>query len=419
MFLMRFTERAYVNYTEEDVRSSPNEAVRLTFSNSNFDPQEGHYLYNMYLDEYQYSEEVGFDGLMLNEHHNTPTCLGATMNLEAAILARTTTKPKIVLLGNPLPIFDNPIRLAEELAEIDMISGGRLVSGFVRGTGVESLATNTNPLHNRARFEEAHDLVVKTWTTPGPFRWEGEHYQFRVVNPFQVPLQKPHPPIWIPGTGSPETLVWCAERNYPYIFLETDPQGTQDMKSIYAETARQHGYEPGPENFGYLVRIHVQDTDEKAYDVGKGYMVGNIGVGRIPLPRDYASPVGYGSRSDDPRFLRLREQIRSDPFRVGGLDSAHYDEILDSKRWIIGSPETVVSQLREVMSYMRPGILAVWTNDGSIGHEDTMRCLELMGQEVLPALREIGEELELTDPFQKMEAGGLEAMPGLTFAPPA
>ena len=174
MFLMRFTERAYVNYTEEDVRNSPNEAVRLTFSNSNFDPQEGHYLYNMYLDEYQYSEEVGFDGLMLNEHHNTPTCLGATMNLEAAILARTTTKPKIVLLGNPLPIFDNPLRLAEELAEIDMISGGRLVSGFVRGTGVESLATNTNPLYNRERFEEAHDLVLKTWTTPGALPLGGQ-----------------------------------------------------------------------------------------------------------------------------------------------------------------------------------------------------------------------------------------------------
>ncbi len=401
MFLMRFTERAYVNYTREDVLNSPNEAVRLTFSNSHFDPQIGSELYNTHLDEYEYSEEVGFDGLMLNEHHNTPTCLGATMNLEAAILARITKKPKIVLLGNPLPIFDNPIRLAEELAEIDMISRGRLVSGFVRGTGVESLATNTNPLFNRERFEEAHDLLIKTWTTPGPFRWEGKHYQFRVVNPFETPLQKPHPPIWIPGTGSPETLVWCAERHYPYLFLETDHQGTQDMMEIYAETARQHGYEPGPEHFGYLVRIHVQDTDEKAREVGKGYMEGNIGVGRVPLPRDYQSPVGYGSASRDPRFLRLREQIRSDPFRVGGLDSAAYDDILDSKRWIIGSPDTVVSQLREVLAQMRPGILAVWTNDGTISHEDSMRCLELMGQEVLPALREIGEELELTDPFQK------------------
>ena len=127
MFIMRFTERPYVAYTEDDVRRSFRSSVRLTFPNSHFDPVLGAKLYNEYLDEYELSEEAGFDGLMLNEHHNTPTCMGATMNLEAAILARITKKPKIVLLGNPLPIFDNPIRVAEELAEIDMISRGRLV----------------------------------------------------------------------------------------------------------------------------------------------------------------------------------------------------------------------------------------------------------------------------------------------------
>jgi alkanesulfonate monooxygenase SsuD/methylene tetrahydromethanopterin reductase-like flavin-dependent oxidoreductase (luciferase family) len=399
MFLMRFTERAYVHYTAEDVKNSPNSAVRLTFSNRHFDAKLGADLYNMYLDEYEYCEEVGFDGLMLNEHHSTPTCLGATMNLEAAILARTTKKPKIVLLGNPLPIFDNPIRLAEELAEIDMISRGRLVSGFVRGTGVESLATNTNPLYNRERFEEAHDLIIKTWTTPGPFRWEGTHYHFRVVNPFETPLQKPHPPIWIPGTGSPETLEWCAQHHYPFVFLETDPDATVDMKTIYADTARAYGYEPGPEHFGYLLRIHVQDTDDYAKEVGKGYLVGNVGVGRLPMPQDYMFPVGYSGR--DPKYLALRERIRSDPFRVGGLDAAGYEAILEANRMIIGSPDTVIRKLREVLARVRPGILAVWTNDGSISHKDTMRCLELMGQEVLPALREIGAELELTDPFQK------------------
>jgi alkanesulfonate monooxygenase SsuD/methylene tetrahydromethanopterin reductase-like flavin-dependent oxidoreductase (luciferase family) len=399
MFLMRFTERAYVHYTAEDVKNSPNSAVRLTFSNRHFDPKLGADLYNMYLDEYEYCEDVGFDGLMLNEHHSTPTCLGATMNLEAAILARTTKKPKIVLLGNPLPIFDNPIRLAEELAEIDMISRGRLVSGFVRGTGVESLATNTNPLYNRERFEEAHDLILKTWTTPGPFRWEGTHYHFRVVNPFETPLQKPHPPIWIPGTGSPETLEWCAQHHYPFVFLETDPDATVDMKAIYNDTARVHGYEPGPEHCGYLLRIHVQDTDDYAKEVGKGYLVGNVGVGRLPMPPDYMFPVGYSGR--DPKYLALRERIRTDPFRVGGLDAAGYEAILEANRMIIGSPDTVIRKLREVLARVRPGILAVWTNDGSISHKDTMRCLELMGQEVLPALREIGTELELTDPFQK------------------
>lgn len=125
MFIMRFTERAYIAYTEDDVRNSFRSSVRLTFPNKHFNPALGADLYNEYLDEYEFCEEVGFDGLMLNEHHNTPTCMGAAMNLEAAILARITKRPKIVLLGNPLPIFENPLRLAEELAEIDMISRGQ------------------------------------------------------------------------------------------------------------------------------------------------------------------------------------------------------------------------------------------------------------------------------------------------------
>ena len=101
MFLMRFTERAYFHYTEEDVRNSYRSAVRLTFPNSHFDPVAAADMYNYYLDEYEYCEEMGFDGLMLNEHHNTPTCMGAAMNLEAAILARATKNAKIVLLGKP------------------------------------------------------------------------------------------------------------------------------------------------------------------------------------------------------------------------------------------------------------------------------------------------------------------------------
>ncbi len=75
--------------------------------------------------------------------------------------------------------------------------------------------------------------------------------------------------------------------------------------------------------------------------------------------------------------------------------------MIDANRLIIGSPDTVIRKIREVLTEVRPGILALWTNDGSITHEDTMRCLTLMGQEILPAVREIGEELELTDPFQR------------------
>jgi alkanesulfonate monooxygenase SsuD/methylene tetrahydromethanopterin reductase-like flavin-dependent oxidoreductase (luciferase family) len=406
MFIMRFTERAYTNYTEEDVRNSPNGAHRVTFSNSHFDPAVASKQYNYYLDEYEYCEEIGFDGLMLNEHHSTPTSLGAAMNLEAAILARITKKAKIVLMGNPLPIHDNPLRLAEELVEIDCISEGRLVSGFVRGGGTESWATNASPVHNRERFEEAHDLIIKAWTTPGPFRWEGKHYHFRAVNPFQLPLQKPHPPVWIPGSGSSETVDWCAEHHYPYFYLGIVPSTFHYMQEIYAEAARRYGYEAGPQHFGYMLPVHVQDTDEEAREAGRGFLEALVGVGRVPMPREYSFPPGYNrvvrdERTDSEREAKVRQARLSDPFRTGPVTDEIYQAMIDDNRFVIGSPDTVIRKIREVLSNVRPGILTIWTNDGSITHKDTMRCLELIGQEVLPAVREMGEELELTDPFQK------------------
>jgi alkanesulfonate monooxygenase SsuD/methylene tetrahydromethanopterin reductase-like flavin-dependent oxidoreductase (luciferase family) len=212
--------------------------------------------------------------------------------------------------------------------------------------------------------------------------------------------------VWIPGTGSPETVAFCAERRYPYIFLETDLAATQDMLDNYKETARQHGYEPGPEHIGYLQRILVADTDEKAREIGKGFLVGNVGQGRIPLPPDYMAPIGYNSR--DPKFRAMKERVRKDPFQLsptggagGGIDTATWDEILNRRRIIVGSPESVIRQIRETLESLRPGILGVWTNDGTISHQDTMRCLELMGQEVLPAVREIAAELDLPSPFEK------------------
>ncbi len=86
---------------------------------------------------------------------------------------------------------------------IDILSGGRVVCGFVRGLGQESIATNINPIYNRERFDEAHNVIIKAWTTPGPFRWEGRHFEYRMVNPWMRPLQKPHPPDLDPRRGQP------------------------------------------------------------------------------------------------------------------------------------------------------------------------------------------------------------------------
>src|SRR5437899_1647266 len=168
---MWFTERAYHHVPEDEVLK-----LRSFFGvpNKFFDAQKGAQLLNQYLDEKIYTDELGtFDGVMLNEHHGTPFCLGAVMDVEAAALAAKTKRVRIVLLGNPAATVGNQLRLAEELAMIDLISGGRLVSGWVRGAGSEQFANNTNPALNRELFEESVDFIIKAWTTPGPFRHEG------------------------------------------------------------------------------------------------------------------------------------------------------------------------------------------------------------------------------------------------------
>src|SRR5262249_41358491 len=160
MFIGYFTERPYQDRQSGYFGHAGRDVTDLSMSNGSYDPVLGSDLYNRYLDEKVYAEEMGFDGLMLNEHHSTPFCMGGAMNIEAAILARITRRAKIVLLGNILPIWDDPLWLAEMLAEIDMISRGRLVSGWVRGTGRESVSHNAQPPFNWERFHAAHTFVL-------------------------------------------------------------------------------------------------------------------------------------------------------------------------------------------------------------------------------------------------------------------
>ena len=116
MFIGYFTERPYQDFESGWVGATGREIEDLGMTNGDYDPKIGAELYNRYLDEKVYAEEMGFDGLMLNEHHSTPFCMGGVMNVEAAILARITKRAKIVLLGNVLPIWEDPLWLAEELA---------------------------------------------------------------------------------------------------------------------------------------------------------------------------------------------------------------------------------------------------------------------------------------------------------------
>ena len=182
----------------------------VTLPNSYYDPQEGHQLYNRYLDELELADQLGFDGICVNEHHQTAYGLMPAPNLLAAALARRTERAKIAILGRALPLLANPLAIAEEYALLDNLTAGRIICGFVRGIGAEYHTTGVNPSRSHERFHEAHDLITQAWTRTGPFPFEGHHYHFNYVNIWPRPYQEPHPPIWIPSQGSTETMRWAS-----------------------------------------------------------------------------------------------------------------------------------------------------------------------------------------------------------------
>jgi alkanesulfonate monooxygenase SsuD/methylene tetrahydromethanopterin reductase-like flavin-dependent oxidoreductase (luciferase family) len=404
MFIGYFTERPYQDPRSGYFGATGKPIADLKISNAIYDAELGADLYHRYLDEKLVVEEVGFDGIMLNEHHSTPFCMGGVMNVEAAILARITKRAKIVLLGNVLPIWDDPLWLAEELAMIDMISRGRLVTGWVRGTARESVAHNAPPPYNWERFQEAHDFIVKTWTTPGPFRWEGKHYHFRYVNPWCRPYQKPHPPIWIPGVVSRDTVIWSAQHRYPYIMLATQLEPTRQSFQLYHDTAAELGYTSGPQNIGYLFKVHVDETEELAYEVGRKYvqgpsnpfLTGNEGIVNQAL----LSLPGLTSRS------RVLPTAAVSAAGRGGAGRTPYEQQLENYSIITGTPKTVIPKVRHVLEYLRPGSIFFWDGDGAMTHDDAMRSLRLMGEEVIPAVREMAKELDLPGPFEVDPATG-------------
>ena len=415
MFIGHFTERPYQDPSSGYFGATGRSIMDLGMSNASYDPKLGADLYNRYLDERVFAEEMGFDGLMLNEHHSTPFCMGQVMNLEAAILARITSRAKIVLLGNILPIWDDPLFLAEELAEIDMISRGRLVTGWVRGTGRESVAHNAVPPYNWERFQEAHDFIVEAWTKPGPFRWEGEHYHYRYVNPWSRPYQEPHPPIWIPGVMSRNTVAWAAKHRYPYLMLATELQPTLESFQYYDEVAEETGYEAGTEHRGYLFKVHVDETEELAEQAGRKYvqgpsnpfLEGNQGIVRpfiqnlpgltqrnnlLPTMRSFAAAASRGRASQ-----HLKDQKKAAP---PPPPKDTYVDQTEKLSIISGTPDTVIPKVRHVLETLRPGTIFFWDGDGAMSHDDQMRSLRLMGSDVIPAVREMADELDLKGPFE-------------------
>jgi alkanesulfonate monooxygenase SsuD/methylene tetrahydromethanopterin reductase-like flavin-dependent oxidoreductase (luciferase family) len=367
----------------------------VTVPNSLWDREKSRGLYQEYLDQLVYGEELGFDGLVLNEHHQNVYGLMPSPNLLAAALSQRTSRAKLCVLGNLLPLYLNPMRVAEEYAMIDSMSDGRLIAGFALGGGPEAFNYDVPQPQARTRYWEAIDLIHRAWTEDGPFSHEGKHYPLRYVNPWPKPQQTPHPPIWIPGALSLETMDEVAKRGYDY-FLSSRSHGAGTRKAAlrFAEIIRNHGGKFHPFRMGILLSVYVSETDEKAKEEaeeGIWYFLKNCLKGHL-RKEGRTLTFGPGVPSTSPRSWEQYLK-NSDPSGKMLGDSMDWDELEAWGSITIGSPKTVRDKLWNLIEQAGVGNLMIQFHFGNMRPELARKSMRLFATEVAPALRRDSAEL--------------------------
>ena len=351
--------------------------VWIVLPNSYYDPQKGHALYNRYLDELELCAELGFDGICVNEHHQNAYGLMPSPVVMASALARRTRDCRIAILGNAFCLREHPLTLAEEHAMLDVITGGRLISGFVRGVGSEYFSFGTNPVYSLERHQEAHDLIVRAWTEPGPFSYVGKHYQFKYVNPWPRPYQNPHPPIWIPSQGSGSTIRWAARMRYTYCQTLSPIAAVARFFQLYRDEADKAGYKASPDQLAWSNTIYVAETDETAVREARPHLEALMNY-FLKMPTEMLLPPGY---TDPASMKRVRAA------KVTGKPQS-IEDVIKAGVVIVGSPNTVREKLAEYQDLAGFNTSLTKTQFGTLPDDMTRANMTAIAEEVLPHFRD-------------------------------
>ncbi|HEY1447230.1 MAG TPA: LLM class flavin-dependent oxidoreductase, partial [Caulobacteraceae bacterium] len=250
-------------YLPDDFREK-NRSVWVDIDQRLFDPVKSNAVYNTYMDLLEYADTLGFDGIGVNEHHQNGYGIMPSPNIIAAGLARRTKNAALVVLGNSIALYNPPVRVAEEFAMLDCISGGRLVAGFPVGTSMDTnYCYGQIPALTREKYAEAHDLIIKAWTTREPFAFNGRYNKLRHVNIWPRPIQQPHPPVHIPGGGSVETYDFCIDNTYSYSYLSFTGyiRAKALLQGYWDRVAERKTPDASPYRAGFAQTICVAETD--------------------------------------------------------------------------------------------------------------------------------------------------------------
>ncbi len=376
-------------FLPDDFREE-NRSVWVDVPSKLFDPAKGHQLYNENLDELELADQLGFDGICVNEHHQNAYGLMPSPNLMAAALTRRTQNAGIVVLGNSIALYNPPIRVAEEFAMLDVMSGGRLVCGFPVGTSMDTnFCYGQVPVELRDRYYEAHDLIMRAWTEDDVFAFNGKYTKLRYVNTWPKPIQKPHPPIWIPAGGSVETWEWVSRLDYMFSYLSYfgHQRGLSVMKNYWDEIEKL-GKDDNPYRAGFLQFVAVSETDaqaERDYAAHAEYFYNRC----LHIYPGFADAPGYRTLRTVKAGLKSQFERQVVAAATGQLK---WKNFMDDGYIVGGSPETVTQKLLEAAKALRVGHLMVLLQFGSMPPELVRKNTELFAREVMPNIRHLWDD---------------------------
>jgi alkanesulfonate monooxygenase SsuD/methylene tetrahydromethanopterin reductase-like flavin-dependent oxidoreductase (luciferase family) len=376
-----FTEQAYYPAWNHHKGS-----LRVNLPNEMCDPKIAGDLFHRYYDEWKLADELGFN-IMVNEHHQTATCMSSTVIVGLSVLARETKKARLLVLGYPIGHRPDPLRCAEELATIDVVSRGRLDMGFIKGVPYEFPASNQNPVGVMDRFWEAHDFILKAMTHRGePFNWEGEHFHYRQVNIWPRPVQQPHPPVWT-TTGNRAQAKLLGEKGYVMATLGSG-YATRPLYDQYRAGYEAKWKRPAPaDRFAYLGLVAVADNEAEARRRGElvaGYLYSSSIV-HVP----FRNPPGFLTADDNAKMLRGLTAPRSftKDGRAINMHSGSVQDLIDAGLLFCGTPDQVYNQIVDFTEYCGGmGNLLMMGHAGFLSHEDTVSNLAMFSKEVMPRL---------------------------------
>ena len=377
-----FSEMAYHPAWDNGLKRG---SLRVVLPNGEVDPHEAHKLLNRYLDEFAYCDEAGLD-IMVNEHHATATCLTVSVPMALAIIARETKKARLLSLGNPIANRPDPVRVAEEMAWLDVLSGGRLEMGLVKGAPYEIHPANSNPARLMRRYWEAHDLILKALSThDGPFNWEGEYYQYRAVNIWPRPIQQPTPPVWMTGL-SIDSGIMAAERGHVIATLLSGSVA-KPMFDAYKKRAAELGRTAGPDRFAYAACIGVGATREEG--LRRAHLIADY-VRTAPVVHEpFTNPPGYNTINANVGMIRsgYKGFVKDRQGNPVDYRTASVQQFMDTDTVFAGTPDDVYSQIKSFNDRIGGfGHLLFFGQGGHISHADTMDNIRLFAKEVMPRL---------------------------------